>query len=58
MKNKLPLKAKVMIGIVAVASLCALSFAVVCQTQAWSQLPLLLAARSEFTLQVIRCPKL
>ena len=45
MTNSLPLKAKVMIGMVAVASLCALSFGVVrWQTQAWPQLVLLLAA--------------
>ena len=45
MTNNLPIKAKVMIGIVAVASLCALSFAVVgWQSQAWPQLVLLLAA--------------
>ncbi len=45
MTNTLPIKAKVMIGMVAVASLCALSFSVVrWQTQAWPQLVLLLAA--------------
>jgi hypothetical protein len=45
MTNTLPIKAKVMIGMVAVASLCALSFGVVrWQTQAWPQLMLLLAA--------------
>ena len=45
MTNTLPIKAKVMIGMVAVASLCALSFGVVrWQTQAWPQLVLLLAA--------------
>ncbi len=45
MTNSLPLKAKVTIGMVAVASLCALSFGVVrWQTQAWPQLVLLLAA--------------
>jgi hypothetical protein len=45
MTNTLPIKAKVMIGMVAVASLCALSFgAVRWQTQAWPQLVLLLAA--------------
>ena len=45
MKNTLPTKAKVLIGMVAVASLCALSFGVVrWQTQAWPQLMLLLAA--------------
>jgi hypothetical protein len=45
MTNNLPIKAKVMIGMVAVASLCALSFGVVrWQSQAWPQLVLLLAA--------------
>ena len=45
MTKKLPIKAKVMIGMVAVASLCALSFGVVrWQSQAWPQLVLLLAA--------------
>ncbi len=45
MTNTLPIKAKVMIGMVAVASLCALSVGVVkWQTQAWPQLMLLLAA--------------
>jgi hypothetical protein len=45
MTNTLPMKAKVMIGMVAVASLCALSFGVVrWQSQAWPQLVLLLAA--------------
>ena len=45
MTNTLPIKAKVMIGMVAVASLCALSFGVVrWQTQAWPQLVLLCAA--------------
>jgi hypothetical protein len=45
MTNTLPIKAKVMIGMVAVASLCALSFGVVgWQTQAWPQLLLLVAA--------------
>jgi hypothetical protein len=45
MTNTLPIKAQVMIGMVAVASLCALSFGVVrWQTQAWPQLMLLLAA--------------
>jgi hypothetical protein len=39
MTNTLPIKAKVMIGMVAVASLCALSFGVVrWQSQAWPQL--------------------
>jgi len=45
MTNTLPIKAKVMIGMGAFASLCALSFSVVrWQTQAWPQLVLLLAA--------------
>jgi hypothetical protein len=45
MTNTLPIKAKVMIGMVAVASLCALSFGVVrWQAQAWPQLVLLSAA--------------
>jgi len=45
MTNTLPIKAKVIIGMVAVASLCALSFGVVgWQTQAWPQLLLLLPA--------------
>ena len=45
MTNTLPMKAKVLIGMVAVASLCALSFGVVrWQTQSWPQLMLLLAA--------------
>jgi len=45
MTNTLPMKAKVMIGMVAVASLCALSFGVArWQSQAWPQLVLLLIA--------------
>ncbi len=45
MTNTLPIKAKVMIGMVAVASLCALSFgAAKWQSQSWPQLTLLLAA--------------
>jgi hypothetical protein len=45
MNRTLPVKAKVMIGVVAVASLCALSFGVLSwQRQAWPQLVLLLAA--------------
>ena len=53
MTNTLPIKAKVMIGMVAVASLCALSFGVVrWQSQAWPQLLLLsAAAAAEFALQ-------
>jgi hypothetical protein len=45
MTNKLPIKAKVMIGMVAVASLCAVSIgAVRWQSQAWPQLLLLSVA--------------
>jgi hypothetical protein len=45
MTNTLPIKAKVMIGMVAVASLCALSFGVArWQSQSWPQFMLLLAA--------------
>ena len=45
MTNTLPIKAKVMIGMVAAASLCALSFgAARWQSQAWPQLVLLSAA--------------
>jgi hypothetical protein len=45
MTNTLPITAKVMIGMVAVASLCALSIGIFrWQTQAWPQLVLLLAA--------------
>jgi hypothetical protein len=45
MTNRLPIQAQVMIGMVAVVSLCALSFGVVrWQAQAWPQLVLLLAA--------------
>ena len=45
MTNTMPIKAKVMIGMVAVASLCALSFGVIrWQSQAWPQLLLLSAA--------------
>lgn len=45
MTNTLPIKAKVMIGMVAVVSLCAVSLGVArWQAQAWSQLTLLLAA--------------
>lgn len=45
MTNTLPIKAKVMIGMVGVASLCALSFGVIrWQSQAWPQLVLLMAA--------------
>ena len=45
MTNPLPIKARIMIGMVTVASLCALSFGVVkWQMQAWPQLVLLSAA--------------
>ena len=45
MTNTMPIKAKVMIGMVAVASLCALSFGIIrWQSQAWPQLLLLSAA--------------
>jgi hypothetical protein len=45
MTNTLPIKAKVMIGIVAVASLCPLSFGVInWHMPAWPQLALLMAA--------------
>ena len=52
MTNTLPIKAKVMIGMVAVASLCALSFGVVrWQSQAWPQLVLLFSGGGlEFAL--------
>jgi hypothetical protein len=56
MTNTLPMKAKVMIGMVAVASLCALSMGVVrWQTQAWPQLLLLsvaAAASSRFKVKL------
>jgi hypothetical protein len=45
MTNTLPTKAKIVIGMAAVASLCALAFGVArWQTQSWPQLTLLLAA--------------
>jgi hypothetical protein len=57
MTNTLPIKAKVMIGIVAVASLCALSFGVVrMQTQAWPQLMLLLAAAALSSRLKVKLP--
>lgn len=56
MTDTLPFKAKAMIGVGAVASLCALSFGVVrWQSQAWPQLVLLLAAAvlsSRFRVQL------
>jgi hypothetical protein len=57
MTNTLPIKAKVMIGMVAVASLCALSFGVVrWQTQAWPQLVLLLAAAAVSSRLKVKLP--
>jgi len=57
MTNTLPTKAKVMIGMVAVASLCALSFGVVrWQTQAWSQLVLLSAAAAVSSRFKVKLP--
>ena len=57
MTNTLPIKAKVMIGIVAVASLCALSFGVVrWQTQAWPQLLLLAAAAAVSSRLKVKLP--
>jgi hypothetical protein len=57
MTNTLPIKAKVMIGIVAGASLCALSFGVVrWQTQAWPQLVLLLAAAAVSSRLKVKLP--
>ncbi len=57
MTNTLPMKAKVMIGMVAVASLCALSFGVVrWQTQAWPQLVLLSAAAAVSSRFKVKLP--
>jgi hypothetical protein len=57
MTNTLPIKAKVMIGMVAVASLCALSFGVVrWQTQAWPQLLLLMAAAAVSSRLKVKLP--
>jgi len=57
MTNTLPIKAKVMIGTVAVASLCALSFGVVrWQTQAWPQLLLLMAAAALSSRLKVKVP--
>jgi len=57
MTNTLPIKAKVMIGMVAVASLCALSFGVVrWQTQAWPQLLLLSAAAAVSSRFKVKLP--
>src|ERR1035438_5444803 len=59
MTNTLPIKAKVMIGMVAVASLCALSFGVVrWQSQAWPQLVLLLAAAALSSRLKVKLPGL
>jgi len=57
MTNTLPIKAKVMIGMVAVASLCALSIGVVrWQTQAWPQLLLLMAAAALSSRLKVKLP--
>jgi hypothetical protein len=57
MTNNLPIKAKVMIGMVAVASLCALSLGVVrWQTQAWPQLLLLMAAAALSSRLKVKLP--
>jgi len=59
MTNNLPIKAKVMIGMVAVASLCALSFGVVrWQTQAWPQLLLLMTAAALSSRLKVKLPGL
>ena len=59
MTNTLPIKAKVMIGMVAVASLCALSFSVVrWQSQTWPQLALLLAAAALSSRFKVKLPGL
>ncbi len=57
MTNTLPIKAKVMIGMVAVASLCAVSFGVVrWQSQAWPQLVLLSAAAAVSSRFKVKLP--
>ena len=57
MTNTLPIKAKVMIGMVAVASLCALTFGVArWQTQAWPQLLLLAAAAAVSSRLRVKLP--
>src|ERR1700686_3894522 len=57
MTNRLPIKAQVMIGMVAVASLCAVSFGVIrWQTQAWPQLVLLLAAAAVSSRFKVKLP--
>jgi hypothetical protein len=59
MTNTLPIKAQVMIGMVAVASLCALSFGVVrWQSQAWPQLVLLSAAAALSSRFKVKLPGL
>lgn len=57
MTNTLPIKAQVMIGMVAVASLSALAFGVArWQTQAWPQLMLLLAAAALSSRLKVKVP--
>ena len=57
MTNTLPIKAKVMIGMVAVASLCGLYFGVVrWQAQAWPQLLLLSAAAAVSSRLKVKLP--
>ena len=59
MTNTLPIKAQVMIGMVAVASLSALAFGVArWQTQAWPQLVLLLAAAALSSRLKVKVPGL
>lgn len=59
MTNTLPVKAKVMIGMVAVASLCALSIGIFrWQTQAWPQLVLLLAAAALSSRFKVKLPRM
>ncbi len=57
MTKTLPVKAKVMIGVVAIASLCALFFGVLnWQRQAWPQLALLLAAAAVSSRLKVKIP--
>jgi len=57
MTNTMPIKAKVMIGSVAVASLCALTFGVArWQTQAWPQLLLLAVAAAVSSRLRVKLP--
>src|SRR3979411_514318 len=57
MTKTLPIKAQVMIGMVAVASLSALAFGVArWQTQAWPQLVLLLAAAALSSRLKVKVP--